>query len=440
MATSRIYPNLTGTQTSFAIPFDYLSKEHIKVSVNGVLTTSFEFLSQGLISMDTAPTGELRVYRDTPSDASLVTWTDGSILLDSDLNLGNLQTLFVTQELQDNLITTNVSGNWDADNLRIENVRDPQSAGDAVTLGWFTTTYHSVLDGIRLATIAIRDATQVLHDQVFFWRNEAEGFANAASSDANSGALSAANALTSEQNAMDSENNAAQSALEAAISAGGLNPNNNLSELTDRQVARNNLDLNDVTAKKQLPIDGSEAMTGDLDMNDLSILDAVFKDNGIPLKKIHNIQLASDTTTYSTTSTTGSAASFPAVDPLINRTPSNPNTKLLLISQGTVSIQKTGGSAGSNLGCEVQMRYYDGVAWIATGSISPLLHTHFTHIDTTTLRGSAVLVDILDQTKLWNQGGSAEDGNWYPRIFHKVNFAANTLRTYDMRFLLVEFE
>ena len=135
MATSIVYPSQTGSVTDYSIPFDYLSQDHVKVTLDGVATTSFSFLSTSMIRMDSAPTGDLRIYRQTPTDTSLVTWTDGSILLDDDLNLGNLQTLYVAEELEDNTVNKTASGNWDADNLKIENVADGVADSDAVNKG-----------------------------------------------------------------------------------------------------------------------------------------------------------------------------------------------------------------------------------------------------------------------------------------------------------------
>ena len=77
MTTSVVYPSQTGSVTDYAIPFDYLSQDHVKVTLDGVATTSFSFLSASMIQMDSAPTGELRIYRETPTDESLVEWSSG---------------------------------------------------------------------------------------------------------------------------------------------------------------------------------------------------------------------------------------------------------------------------------------------------------------------------------------------------------------------------
>ena len=191
MTTSIVYPGLTGSQSNFTIPFEYLSRDHVKVTLDGVVLTSFSFLSASIIQMDTAPTGELRVYRETPTDESLVTWVDGSILLDDDLNTGNLQTLFVSEELKESSLSTALSGNWDSDNLRITNLADPISDQDAVNKRYFEQTFQPDLQ-------ALVDA------------------ASASSSSASSAAASATSFSTS---AATSESNAASSASLAAASA-----------------------------------------------------------------------------------------------------------------------------------------------------------------------------------------------------------------------------
>ena len=215
MSTSIIYPNLTGAQSSFAVPFDYLSKEHVKVTLDGVATTSFSFTSTSVIQMDTAPTGELRIYRDTPSEVSLVTWTDGSILIDDDLNLGNLQTLFVTEELRDISFPVDASGNWDAEDKRILNVGDPVDDGDAVNKGWFTGTFLPTIQNLVDTALGHSNSANTHRAAAATHEANADSAASAASGSA-SAASSSASAASSSATAAQSAQTGAETAQTAA--------------------------------------------------------------------------------------------------------------------------------------------------------------------------------------------------------------------------------
>jgi len=158
MPTSIVFTGQTGLQTDYTIPFDYLSAGHVKATVDGV-SAPFTFLSTYLVRMDTAPTGTLRVYRETPDSVSLVTWVDGSILLDSDLNTGQLQSLYVAEETRDNAITTEVGGNWDALNLKIVNQADPTADQDGATKAYVdanvaTSNANAILTAADAASTA----------------------------------------------------------------------------------------------------------------------------------------------------------------------------------------------------------------------------------------------------------------------------------------------
>src|SRR5690606_7311027 len=95
-----LYPGQTGSTTDYSIPFDYLSRDFVKATVDGV-DAPFSFLSSNMIRFSTAPVGDLRIFRSTPAEELINTYTDGSILIDDDLNESYTQTLHVSEEIQD---------------------------------------------------------------------------------------------------------------------------------------------------------------------------------------------------------------------------------------------------------------------------------------------------------------------------------------------------
>ena len=95
--------NGDGVTKSYAVPFGYLNRTDIYVTVDGE-STEYTWLSQGNIELSTAPeSGSLiKIYRDTPIDEPIVDYTDGSILPEEDLDLPIVQNMYVAQEIKDN--------------------------------------------------------------------------------------------------------------------------------------------------------------------------------------------------------------------------------------------------------------------------------------------------------------------------------------------------
>lgn len=125
-----VYPNETGSTTDYSVPFEYLSSEFVKATVDGV-SAPFTFLSTYMIRFEVAPVGRLKIYRETQKDELINTYEDGSILIDDDLNASFLQSLHVAEEVAESSLQQNISGDWSALNLRVVDVADPEDSSDA---------------------------------------------------------------------------------------------------------------------------------------------------------------------------------------------------------------------------------------------------------------------------------------------------------------------
>lgn len=89
-----------GATRQFNITFPYLSRDHVKLTVDGV-EVPFVFLSPTLIEAATAPAGgtEVNVFRDTILDDDATEFNDGALLTAAELNRADLRLLYRQQEV-----------------------------------------------------------------------------------------------------------------------------------------------------------------------------------------------------------------------------------------------------------------------------------------------------------------------------------------------------
>lgn len=117
--TTSVKYTADGTTRSYTFPFDYLSKSHVRIYFDGVvLNSGYTFTGSYTIQFTSAPTLNtvITIQRETPYDEPEVVWTDGSVILSSDMNLSELQLLYIIQELKDpyNLNTKDLDGYIDS--------------------------------------------------------------------------------------------------------------------------------------------------------------------------------------------------------------------------------------------------------------------------------------------------------------------------------------
>lgn len=102
MALSFVEYQGDGITKVFAVPFDYIYKADVKVTLNGQ-TVTFTWLSPNSISLSTAPTSAqlLRIERDTEKQTALVDFKNDSVLDEALLDLMWKQVFMIIQEAQD---------------------------------------------------------------------------------------------------------------------------------------------------------------------------------------------------------------------------------------------------------------------------------------------------------------------------------------------------
>lgn len=157
------YPGETSGTKTYSVPFGYISRDHVTVSVSGVIT-SFTWLNASQVQV-THGGGDVVVRRSTALIFPVVTFNDGSTLPASRLNRTVLQVLYAAQEAADALGAT-LSGNgalFDALGKRIANLGTPTQPGDAVNKsyvdGSITTAVNAAASAVESANTATAAAS-----------------------------------------------------------------------------------------------------------------------------------------------------------------------------------------------------------------------------------------------------------------------------------------
>jgi hypothetical protein len=233
------YVQYTGNNatTNFAFSFPYLDSSHIKVRVDGVITP-FTFVNSGTVQISPAPLAGkiIDIRRETPKDIAPVNFTDGSVLLEQDLDLLAAFNLYTAQESADGVadaIVKDTTGVWDAQSRRIKDVANPVNANDAVNKNWAETAMSSQLaSATTQATISTTKAGEAAASAssastsastATTKAGEAAASATSASNSATSATASAATATTKASEALASQVAAAASASTASTKASEAN-------------------------------------------------------------------------------------------------------------------------------------------------------------------------------------------------------------------------
>ncbi|HIE3620843.1 TPA: phage tail fiber protein, partial [Yersinia enterocolitica] len=140
--------DLDNATKTFTIPFEYLSRNFVVVTLIGqdrkILTniTDYTFSTSTQIITNSAwgdiqGYNQIEIRRQTSAQERIVDFQNGSVLRANDLNVSSIQSLHLAEEARDlvsDTIGADNEGNLDARGRRIVNVGDAVSDGDAVTL------------------------------------------------------------------------------------------------------------------------------------------------------------------------------------------------------------------------------------------------------------------------------------------------------------------
>lgn len=136
MAYSLVRYTGNGITASYTFPFQYISSDHVQVRVNGVAAI-FSFLNANTVTISPAPALDsvVEIKRVTPKDTVPVNFTDGSVLLERDLDLLATFDLYIAQEAADAVaetISTDSIGRWDGQGKRLGNLAPAIANDEAV--------------------------------------------------------------------------------------------------------------------------------------------------------------------------------------------------------------------------------------------------------------------------------------------------------------------
>lgn len=136
MAVSYVNYTGNGALTDYTFPFSYISTADVFVYVAGV-SVPFTFISTSSVRITTPPANgaAIRIQRQTQSGSGAVNFTDGSNLLEQDLDLLSTRSIYVSEENADAVaraISLNLLGQFDAQSKRIVNVAAGTASTDAV--------------------------------------------------------------------------------------------------------------------------------------------------------------------------------------------------------------------------------------------------------------------------------------------------------------------
>lgn len=177
MASTIAFYTGDGATTDFTVPFDYLAKKFVRVSLGvtilkggdyGDTSKDYYFLDKTKVRLKVPPqVGEvLTIRRYTSATDRVVSFKDASVLKATDLDVSAVQTIHIAEEARDiinDALIKDKEGNWDAKGNRIVNVGTPEADSDAMTYGVYKAdalgAYQSKLDAERARDRAVEAET-----------------------------------------------------------------------------------------------------------------------------------------------------------------------------------------------------------------------------------------------------------------------------------------
>lgn len=247
MAVTTVYTyDLNGSKKDFDVPFEYLARRFVQVTLIGqdrkTLDLASDFRFVGKTSIQTLKAWgpadgyeRIEIRRNTSATDRLVDFADGSILRANELNTSQVQTLHVAEEARNMVVDTigaDNNGNLDARGRRIVNTADGVEPGDAVTLrqqrAWGESALNQANRAQSEANKAQSEADRATAranesasnaSAVSGWTAETMAARDAAKASEVASKASETKAKTSEINSKTSETNAASNAANATQQA-----------------------------------------------------------------------------------------------------------------------------------------------------------------------------------------------------------------------------
>ena len=147
---TKVTYQLNSDQREFLIPYEYLSRKFIRVTLMGLeketlltLNVDYRFVAPGRLRLNKAwgPNDGytlVELARYTSATERLVDFNDGSILRAYDLNISQVQAIHIAEEGRNiaDLALVMKGLMWDARNMRIINLGDPLLPADAANVRW----------------------------------------------------------------------------------------------------------------------------------------------------------------------------------------------------------------------------------------------------------------------------------------------------------------
>lgn len=238
MATTYKQYAADGTNRNFGVTFAYIDRSYVHVYVDGVETTAYTWVNDGMVQLATAPaSGALvEVRRITPTGVMPVDFEDGSILSEDQLDTVARFSAHLSEEArdysEDSARLTKVNDAFDIRGKGLANVAPGTQPTDGVNKAQLDAVVDAVFDDSqaaadsaaasqqsRLASEAARNAAQGIADKF----GNVDGAVSAAQASASAAATSAADSAGNKL-ASEAARTGAEAAQVAAAAAANMRP------------------------------------------------------------------------------------------------------------------------------------------------------------------------------------------------------------------------